>query len=60
MDPEIVEEIRKIGKQTSDVGRALQTKRQRWLTRDEISDLRKALSHLSKALHTYEKMIPKQ
>jgi hypothetical protein len=38
----------------------LQTKRQRWLTREEVHDLRMSLQHLAKALANYEKMIPKQ
>jgi hypothetical protein len=60
MDPEVVDEVRKIGKQTSDIGRMLQTKRKRWLTRAEVHDLRMALQHLTKALSSYETMIPKQ
>ncbi len=60
MDPEIVEEIRKIGKVASDIGRMLQTNRKNWLTRAEVHELRMALQHLTKALSTYEKMIPKK
>jgi hypothetical protein len=59
MDPEVVEEVRKIGKQAIDVGRMLQTQRQGWLTRAEVHDLRMSLQHLSQALVVYEKMIPK-
>lgn len=60
MDPLVVEEIRKIGKNAEACGRILQTTRKRWLTQNEVRDIRMALRELSKALYSYEKMIPKQ
>lgn len=60
MDPEVIEDIRALGKNVESCGRMLQTKRKRWFTREEIRDLRKALRHASNALHTYEPLIPKQ
>jgi hypothetical protein len=60
MDPEVVENIREIGKSVEDCGRMLQTKRKRWFTRQEIRHLRMALKNHSDALKIYEEMIPKQ
>lgn len=60
MDPEVVENVREVGKNLEDIGRMLQTKRKRWFNRSEIQDLVEALQLLTNTLHIYKKMIPKQ
>lgn len=60
MDPEVVENVREVGKNLEDIGRMLQTKRKRWFNRSEIQDLVEALQLHTNTLHIYKKMIPKQ